>query len=118
MIAISASIRVDIGKMNKRITIQKQTVLEDEYGNQTPAWVDYYSCWAAVNGVTNREYWQARNQHEENIVDFRLRGCDLLKNINKTEYRIVFNDRIYDIKYIDNMFFDDKILNIKGAEIL
>lgn len=112
-----AKLKVDIGKLDKRITIQRHTISEDEYGNQVQEWVEYHKCWAAVNGVTNREYWQAREQHEENIVNFRVRFCNLLKDLNKTEYRIVFDGRIYDISYVDNVLYADSLLNIKGAEI-
>ena len=111
-----SKLKVDTGKLDKRITIQKQAVTEDKYGNQIQDWIDYHTCWAAVNGVTNREYWEAREQHEENVVNFRVRFCSRLKAINKTEFRIVFDNRIYDINYIDNVLFADSIMNIKGAE--
>ena len=108
-------LKVDIGRLDKRITIQKRTVTADTKLNQIPEWTDYYTCWAAVNGVSNREYWQAREQHEEN---FKVRYCNSLKNLNKTDYRIVFGGRTYDITFIDNVLFADSILNIKGAEKL
>ncbi len=92
--------KVDIGRLDKRITIQKRTVTADTKRNQIPEWTDYYTCWAAVNGVSNREYWQAREQHEENIVNFKVRYCN------------------YDITFIDNILFADSVLNIKGAEKL
>ena len=111
-------LKVDIGRLDKRITIQKCTVTADTKRNQIPEWTDYYTCWAAVNGGSNREYWQAREQHEENIVNFKVRYCNFLKSLNKTDYRIVFDGRIYDITFIDNILFADSILNIKGAEKL
>ena len=34
-------IPVDIGKLNKRITIQKLSLTTDEYGNQIQQWSDF-----------------------------------------------------------------------------
>ena len=72
-------IPVDIGKLNKRITIQKLSLTTDEYGNQIQQWSDFYTCWAAVSGINNREYWQARRQNEENILNFQIRHSKELR---------------------------------------
>lgn len=111
-----SKLTVDIGRLDKRITIQQHTVTKDEEGNQQQEWITFHSCWAAVNGVSNREYWKAREQHEENNVNFRIRFCNTLKVLNKTDFRIVFDGRIYDIVFIDNVLFADSLLNIKGVE--
>lgn len=106
---------VDIGKMNKRIMIQKQTVTIDAEGNHTSVWQDYFSCYAAINGVSQRDYWNARQQHEENTVTFRMRCCSALKLLNTVDYRIVCSGLIYDITGIDNVLFADSVLNIRGV---
>ena len=93
---------VDIGKLNKRITIQKLSLTTDEYGNQIQQWSDFYTCWAAVSGINNREYW--------------IRHSKELKDINKTDYRIIFDNRIFDISFIDNLQFADSIFILKGIE--
>lgn len=111
-----SKIPVDVGRLDKRIVIQKRTVTNDNLKNQLEQWTDYHACWASVNGVTNREYLAARQQHEENVVTFKVRCCNALKNINKRDFRIVFSGRIYDIMYVDNVLFSDSIMNIKGAE--
>jgi len=110
-----SKLSVDIGKMNKRIMIQKQTVTIDAEGNHTSVWQDYFSCYAAVNGVSQRDYWNARQQHEENTVTFRMRCCSALKLLNTVDYRIVCSGLIYDITGIDNVLFADSVLNIRGV---
>ena len=110
-----SKLSVDIGKMNKRIMIQKQTVTTDAEGNQIATWQDYFSCYAAVNGVSQRDYWNARQQHEENTVTFRMRCCSALKLLNTVDYRIVCSGLIYDITGIDNVLFADSVLNISGV---
>ena len=113
-----SKLEVNIGKLNKRITIQRHTVTQDEEGNQMQEWTTFHSCWAAVNGISNREYWNARQQQEENIINFKIRFCDSLKALNKKDYRIIFDGRTYDIVFIDNVLFADSILNIKGTETI
>lgn len=110
-----SKLSVDIGKMNKRIMIQKQTVTIDAEGNHTSVWQDYFSCYAAINGVSQRDYWNARQQHEENTVTFRMRCCSALKLLNTVDYRIVCSGLIYDITGIDNVLFADSVLNIRGV---
>lgn len=106
---------IDIGRLDHRIIIQKKTVSVDSLLNQYAAWIEYHKCWAAVSGVSNKEYFAARQQHEENIVSFKIRGCSKLKSLNKIEYRIVFDDNVYDIDYIDDVHFSGSVVNIKAV---
>ena len=34
----------DIARFNERISIQKNTVVTDKYGNHKNVWTDYYTC--------------------------------------------------------------------------
>lgn len=111
-----SKIAVEPGRLDKRIVIQKHTVTIDTEGNHVQEWNDYYSCHAAVNGVSGREYWQARQQHEENVTNFKVRFCEALKALNTVDYRIVFGGRVYNIEHIDNVLFADSLLNIKGVQ--
>lgn len=106
----------DTGRLNQRITIQQLSVKVDGIGNQTSEWTDFYSCWAAVNGLSGREYWEARQQHEENTVNFKVRFCKKLKELNTTGFCIKFRGRFFDIVSVDNMQFVDSLINIKAVE--
>ena len=37
---------MNIAGMNIRITIQKNEIVKDKYGNHTNAWTDFFTCWA------------------------------------------------------------------------
>lgn len=110
-----SKISLDVGKLDKRITVQRHEVITDSRGNQTQEWIDFHSCWAAVNGSGGREYWKARQQNEENTVNFKVRFCNSLKELNTVDYRIMFGGKAYNITYIDNMLFADSLLNLKGV---
>lgn len=109
-------ISTDTGKLNQRITFQKRGHYSDEIGNQLAGLSDFYSCWASVQGVSGREYWAAREQHEENTLSFKVRFCRKLAEINKTDYFIKYKNRIYDITDINNLQASDSIFLIKAVE--
>ncbi len=106
----------DTGKFNRRITIQKQECNGDEIGFQSPELSDFHTCWAAVKTVRGREYWAAREQHEENTLSFKVRFCRKLAEINKTDYFIKYKNKIYNITDIDNLQEADSFLIISATE--
>lgn len=108
-------ISTDIGKLNQRISIQKKTVISDGIGNQTEEWTKVHDCWAAVNTVSGREFLAARQQNEENTVNFKVRHCKKIAEIGTVDYRIIFHNKIYDIISVDNMLFADSLINVKAV---
>lgn len=47
---------VDIGKLDKRITLQRTYEAEDEIGNTKTKWRDYKTVWATVKPYKSSEY--------------------------------------------------------------
>lgn len=110
-------ISTNTGKLNQRITIQhKPLSVTDEIGYQPDGWTDFHTCWAAVNTASGSESWQSGERVQESTVNFKIRACKLLKEINTTEYRIVYGGRYYDIVAIDDMLFAGSLLNIRTVE--
>ncbi len=109
-------ISANTGEFNRRITIQKQEYSSDEIGYQSTELSDFYTCWAAVKKIRGREYWAAREQHEENTLSFKVRFCRKLSEINKTDYFIKYKNKIYNITDIDNIQEADSFLIISATE--
>lgn len=109
-------IDTDTGRMDKRIVIQVNSDQEDKIGNQATMWTDFHKCWARVIGISDKEYWQARQQNEEQIVSFKIRYCRKLSGLNDYDYRILYNGETYNIKHIDNLFRADSLLIIKARK--
>ena len=94
-----------IADMRDKITIQSQTVSIDEIGNHINSWSDYYTCWASVavyrSGKT-QETDEAAQTIQLKKLDFTVRRCPQTTQITSTEYRIIFNGKIFNIDSVDD----------------
>lgn len=104
---------MDIAALNCRIIIQKSTSVSDAVGNYTLQWSDYFSCYATVSNGNGGETEKAAITENESL-SFTVRYCKKAAAVNATQYRILFNDRTYNIKSIDNMGFKKKSLKFRG----
>lgn len=100
-----------IGRMNERITFQKNTVRVDAYRNHTNTWTDYYSCAAYASTYTANENGEVVTSEERSIA-FEVRYCPELKNINSTNYRVVFHDEVFNILSVDMMNYQKKEIRL------
>ncbi len=94
---------MDAGAYRNRVIIQKSETVSDKIGNRRSVWKDFKICFAYVNGLSGREYWQAAAIQSENTTEFVLRWHPFFEKLNTKEYRIAFNGQIYDITGIDNI---------------
>ena len=94
-----------IADMRDKITIQNQMVSVDEIGNRINSWSDYYTCWASVavykSGKT-KETDEAAQTTQLKMLDFIVRRCPQTAQLTSTEYRIVFNGKIFNIDRVDD----------------
>ena len=47
---------MNIGAMNSRVTIQSQSLIENEIGERVDVWIDEFTVWASVKDVSGREF--------------------------------------------------------------
>lgn len=91
-----------IGRMNERITFQKNEIVTDQYKNRVPVWSDYFSCWAYASTYTANEDGDVVISEDESIT-FQVRYCPELAAVTSTGYRILFHDTVYNIRSVDRM---------------
>ncbi len=104
-----------ISMMGERIIIQKSTAGNDKHGNRILAWEDYYRCYAYVNGLSGNEYWAAAQTNSQDEIVFSVRYCRKLSVLDSEHYRIIFRDKIYNISFVDNVQYRNKMLKIRTA---
>jgi len=96
-----------ISSMRVRIIIQRNETVVDRYGNHKSAWVDYFHCWATAitSGLSSREEESAGHTVESDRIDITVRYSSEIAVVKSKEYRILLDNRIYDILSIDDMGF-------------
>ena len=104
--------------LNKRITIQKFREKQDDDGFDTVGWEDYKTIWASINNLWGKEFYAAKAVNAENTVEFIVGYSKGLSNINTKEYRIFWNNRAFNITFIDNIKYENRWLKIKAIEVV
>ncbi len=101
-----------IARLNERLTVQKNSVATDRYGNHTNTWADYYSCWCYAGTYQYDREREGAVTGGEQTVNFEVRYCTELQDIDSTHYRIVFHGDSYDIQSVDFMNYQKSMIKI------
>ena len=100
-------------ELKHKITLQKLITFTNENGFEEEVWQDYLTVWSAVSNLIGREYFAAAAVQSEKTVKFTIR---YLQGI--TDYmRILFEDKQYNITFIDNIKYKNKYIEIKALEV-
>lgn len=108
---------MNIGLLNIRITIQKNTLTTDAIGNQINTWQDYFSCCATGGSESGTETNNAGQVQESDNIAFTVRYCPETLAVTSTGYRVLCNGEIYNITHIDHMNFKRKTLKIWCSKV-
>lgn len=107
-----------INEMRERILFQKSSSAKDKNGNRILSWADFYSCAAYANNMSGEEYWAAAQTNSQTDMYFRVRYCSELKDLNSEKFRIIFQDEIYNITFVDNIQYSNKMLKIRVTKVV
>lgn len=107
--------RMALGEWKERITIQKSTLKTDKTGNHVLFWEDYYTCFAYVNNLSGKEYWEAAQVNAQKEIFFLIRYCSETASMDTEHYRILFREQIYNITFLDNVKYQNKILKLRAS---
>jgi len=115
-------VMADVGRvLNNKVTIQKYSkpnnVNINENGFEEEGWDDWKDLWVTVNNLFGKEFYAAKAVNEEKTVEFKARYSNELDAINSKEYRIVWNSKIFNITFIDNIKYENKWFKIKAIEV-
>ena len=104
---------MDVALLNRKITVQKNTVVVDAIGNHINEWVDFYSCYATISGESPNESTSAGTVVDNTKADFTVRCCKAVSEFTSDKYRVVYADEIYNILGIDHQNFRKKSVKLK-----
>lgn len=108
---------MNIAAMRCRITVQKNEVVKDKYGNHTNAWNDFYTCWATPVQGGGSEKQEAGTTNSTDAIDFTVRYAKCLEDLDSTKIRIRMGDAIYNVISIDLMGFKHTSLKFKCERV-
>lgn len=78
-----------------------------------------YTCWADILDLYGKELYEAINIKLENTIVFKVRYCSLIEKLrSKENYIIEWNNRKYNIYYVDFMNYSKKFVKIKCNEVI
>ena len=101
-----------IDRLNKRIEIQEKIKVPDTYGGFTETWTTLYTCWAEIKPTNTSNDFEANKISDKITYIITIRYTNNIKN----NYRIKFNNRIFNIINIMNLMENNKILEITTEE--
>lgn len=94
----------------------KFPILIEKLNEDTEKWEKYYSTHANINKVGGKEYEQASTNISNSTFNFKVRYCNKMKEVifNTEIYRVVYENRCFDIKNVDHYGENKKELTITG----
>ena len=104
---------MDIALLNVKVAIQKNTVTVDVVGNHKNEWADVYVCHATVSSESPSESTSAGTVVDDSKMDFTVRWCRTISEMDADGYRVMYGGEIYNILGIDHMNFKKKLVKLK-----
>lgn len=87
-----------IGDLRHRIVLQKKEITEDELKQQSETWTDIATVWAAIEPISGRAYFEAKQINAENSTRITIRyRMDVTPHT-----RAVFGSRVFEIQSVVN----------------
>ena len=100
---------MNIGGLDRRITIQKPTLSANAYGEREESWGTHVTCWAQIE---RKPAAVEQNSGEQivsvNKVVFNIRYSNDSKN-TKAGYRISYDSKIYNILGVHEVGRNERI---------
>jgi SPP1 family predicted phage head-tail adaptor len=90
---------MNIGRLDRKIFIEKPVQTQYEYGEFNDTWETFHICLSNVQAAGGAERYEANTETATNKVKFKIR---YFAGINEA-MRILYNDGIYDIYQIQEL---------------
>lgn len=105
---------MDIGRMNRRITLQYQNGWDmDDEGNAVPKWDDFATVWANIRPLRGREYFEAAAVNAETTVKMLIRYRPGIT----PDMQVVYNGKIYNIQAVIDVYEGRQRLELMCKEV-
>ena len=96
------------GQLDQRVTVERFTSTTDELGQPIETWAPLFTCWAAVEPLTGREYIAAQAAVSEVTARIRMRFRPWMT----AQDRVVHNGTTYGIVSVIDVRSDHRELHL------
>lgn len=108
---------MNIAALNEKVTIQRNTVVTDRYGNHKNTWEYFFSCFATISGENGKEQAVVGETVEATDMNVTVRYCSQTAEVRSTTHRIVFMDEIYDILAVDHLNYKKRGIKFRCRKV-
>lgn len=102
------------GELNQRIEIQKYNSSVDSTGYESKTWSKLIGCWAKVENLSGKEIYKADKENSLVTKIFTVRYNLLIVGNDTKNIRILYKNKYYDVKYINDEDFKNQYIEIIG----
>lgn len=81
------------GRLRHRITLERETVTKNQFGEEVPEWAPYATRWAEVRPQGGKEFWAAQQVIDDLSHEVRLRYMPGIQ----AKDRLIYDGRVFDI---------------------
>ena len=86
------------GQLNRRITLQRQSNVQDSYGGPVRTWLNVATVWADIQPLTGRELESAQRMASEVSHQIVVRYQAIFADTRQVAgYRALYRSRIFNI---------------------
>ena len=71
-----------------------------------------------MNKLSGKEFWAAAETAAQNTIRFELRYHPQLDSVNSKDFRLIFNNHVFNITNVDNVQFKNETVKISGIEVV
>ncbi|MDO5018816.1 MAG: phage head closure protein [Lagierella massiliensis] len=107
-----------ISDLNRKIIIQNKKVEVDEIGNHKSIWSNFLTTSAYISFQGKGEEVFLGMEVDKSDISFTVRFQNKLKDVNTSEFRIVFDEEKYNIISIDFMNYRNKLIKFRCRKVL
>ena len=68
-----------------------------------------------MNSLSGKEYWEAAQVNAQRDIYFIIRYCSEVAGMDTEHYRILFRGQVYNISFIDNVRYQNRMLKLRAS---
>jgi SPP1 family predicted phage head-tail adaptor len=102
------------GELNRRITLQIETITYDTVNEPIETWTDFATVWASIITTGGREFYAAQKLNAETSAVFKIRYNPMVN----PRMRISWGNRIFEIISVNDVDARHEELQISAKEVV